>query len=217
MIKAVIFDMDGVIIDSEPIHEYAMEETLKPHGVDFAKINDSSFLGKTPKSLFTKLKVMFNLSVDVNELVERKADLAMEKMQQLGPIPGVVELIKELHAKNYKLAIGSGQERFVIDNVLSNFGLTDFFREIICSGDYKKPKPDPEVYLRCAEKLGVKPDECVVIEDAPSGVKSAKSAGMKCVGYNNPSNKGVGLVGADLLIENFKELTIDIIKQLGDK
>jgi len=194
-----------------------MEETLKIFEIDFRNINNVSFLGKTPKSLFTDLKIKFNIPWSVEELVKHKSDLAMQKMQVLGPIPDVVELIQELHNKGYKLVIGSGQDRNIIDFVLTKFGIINLFDGIISSADYFHPKPNPEVYEKCVELLGIQPNECVVIEDAPNGVLAANSAGIKCVGFNNPSNNGATLVGADIMIENFKELRIDLIKELGGK
>jgi HAD superfamily hydrolase (TIGR01509 family) len=217
MIKAVIFDMDGVIIDSEPVHKWAMNETLKIFEIQPIDFSKPEYLGKTPKSVFTDLKIKYRLPWSVEELVKHKGNLAMKEMSRMGAIPGVVELIQELHNKGYKLVIGSGQDRNIINFVLNKFGIKNLFFGIISSENYFHPKPDPEVYNKCVSLLGLQPNECVVIEDAPNGVNSASAAGIKCVGFNNPSNNGVNLIGADIMIDNFKELRIDLIKELGGK
>jgi len=184
--EAVIFDMDGVIVDSEPLHERAFLEIFAElgyaanHGVDFR-----DYYGRSDRALWEDFIARHHPPQPLAELIVRKQDRLMEILARERPIfPGVVELILKL-APRYRLAVASGSPHPVIDLILSIQDLRRFFPVVVSVTDVGRSKPAPDVFLRAAELLGLAPAHCCVIEDAATGVESARGAGMEVIAITN--------------------------------
>ncbi|MFL0252073.1 HAD family hydrolase [Clostridium neuense] len=213
MIKAVIFDMDGVIIDSEPIHlEFAME-LFKKLGVIMSNEEYSKFIGTTSQYMWDTIKKKYNLNNKVEELIEMERNGFFEFLSSpdmtIKPIEYIPELLKALHENNYKVALASSSPIRVIEFIINSFKIRDYFDEIVTGDFVKRSKPEPDIFLYAAEKLGVLPQECAVIEDSHNGVLAAKRAGMKCIAYRNLNSGNQDISKADRIINAFNELDIN--------
>jgi len=219
VIKAIIFDMDGVIIDSEPIHIKLEEELFKSLGVEISEDEHLTFVGTSSYYMWRKIKERFNLSQSVEELVEVDRKRYLEHVLKTGeiiPIEGITETVKKLFEKEYKLAVASSSPIDVIELVVKKLGIDKCF-EVLVSGDYvKNSKPAPDIFLYTADKLKVKPHECVVIEDSYNGVYGAKKAGMKVIGFKNPNSGNQDLSEADFIISSLGEELLEIIDELNN-
>jgi HAD superfamily hydrolase (TIGR01509 family) len=183
---AVIFDMDGVIVDSEPLHERAFLEIFAElgyaanHGIEFR-----DYYGRSDRALWEEFIARHHPPQPLAELIVRKQDRLMEILARERPIfPGVVELMQRL-APRYQLAVASGSPHPVIDLILSIQDIRRFFPVVVSVTDVGRSKPAPDVFLRAAELLGLAPAQCCVIEDAATGVESARSAGMEVIAITN--------------------------------
>jgi HAD superfamily hydrolase (TIGR01509 family) len=127
------------------------------------------------------------------------------------PTKGIIELLHELKRRNIRLAVASSSDRRLIDYILERLNVKTLFDSIMGAEDVACSKPNPEIFLKSAERLGVKPSECLVVEDAALGVEAAKRAGMKCVGYRNPNSGNQDLSRADIAIDDFSKLSIEQI------
>ena len=134
-------------------------------------------------------------------------------LNNLMPVAGVIELIKQAHENKMKIGLASGSPLIFIKSVLGKLGILKFFDSIISVDDLTHGKPHPEIFLKSAEALGVKPSECVVMEDAPQGIEAAKRAGMKCFAVTTTFQREK-LAGADWIAESFENLTIERLGQL---
>jgi HAD superfamily hydrolase (TIGR01509 family) len=208
--KAVLFDMDGVIVDSEPLHVAAFQATLRNHGHELSDEQyKQHFAGKTDEAGFRQYFDFIGETVDLPIIMDEKAKAYLElASDQLIPYPGVVELIRELSGQNVPLALVTGSLRAEAQTVLKAFAITDFFRAIIAAEDIAQSKPSPEGYLKGAKVLGVKPADCIVIEDAPTGVRAARAAGMRCIAVIN-THSPEELEGATLIMDQLKVGCID--------
>lgn len=217
MLKAVIFDMDGVIMDSEPIHFIVDREIFKELKVTISEVEHQSFVGTIDHDLWAYIQERFMLDLTVDELIEKKRKRYLDYLETQAnevPIPGVVALIQDLSAHQIKLAVASSASRKNIELVLKLFKLEQFFQVSVCGDDVTKGKPDPAIFLQAALQLGVNSSECAVIEDARHGVWAAKKAGMKCIGFINPHSGKQELSFADLIISDFVNLNYQILNQL---
>jgi beta-phosphoglucomutase family hydrolase len=210
MLKAVIFDMDGVIIDSEPIHMKLENETYKKLSIEVTGEEHHSFVGSTSHYMWETLKNKYKLKQTLEELIEYDRSTYFKHLNskecEITLIDGVKELIEELHEKGIKLAIASSSPLNVIEVIAKKFQIEEYF-EVFVTGDYvERSKPEPDIFLFAAEKLGVSPENCVVIEDSHNGVRAAKKAGMKCVGINTDAAGSQDISMADLVINSFKEV-----------
>lgn len=211
MLKAVIFDMDGVIIDSEPIHKEVEKKIFKKFGANISEEEHNSYIGMTSMGMWNEIKVRHNFkqSFSVEELIEMEVKNYIELIQSnrnIKPINGVVELIDELHKNNIKLAIASSAVRKSIETVVDMFELEKYFEIRISGEDIKNGKPAPDIFLVAARHLGVKPKDCIVVEDSKNGVQAAKEAGMKCIGFRNLNSGNQDLSFADIIISNYLEM-----------
>lgn len=217
MIRAVIFDMDGVIIDSEPLHLKVEEDIFKKLGISITYEEHNTFIGTTSHYMWDRIKTDHNLTQALEELVELDRNTYLDFLNNtldLEPIKGVKELIIDLNKNNIKLAVASSSPLNIIDRVLNLFELRNYF-DYIVTGDYvSKSKPEPDIFLYAAKKLDVDPKECLVIEDSHNGVLAAKKANMKCIGYKNLNSGDQDLSKADLTINNFKNINGLFIKEL---
>lgn len=213
MIKAVIFDMDGVIIDSEPIHlEFAME-LFKKLGVNMSNEEYSKFIGTTSHYMWDTIKKKYNLNNTIEELIEMERngffDFLSSPDMTIKPIEYIPELLKALHQNDYKIALASSSPIRVIEFIMDSFKIKKYFDELVTGDFVKRSKPEPDIFLYAADKLGVLPEECVVVEDSHNGVLAAKKAGMKCIGYRNLNSGNQDISKADKIINSFNELDIN--------
>lgn len=211
MFQCVIFDMDGVIIDSEPLHYRVFEDHCKDLGFKASTAEYDSFIGSAEAEMFAYLREKYRLPETVESLVENKRLRFLEYLRGLDekPIPGVEALVRALAARNIKLALASSSDMAIIDAVLDKFNMAQLFDVVVSGAALERSKPAPDIFLRAAALLGVSPDVCLVIEDSKNGVTAAKAAGMKCIGYYNPNSGGQDLSAADRIISRFSELDCD--------
>lgn len=212
--KAVIFDMDGVIVDSEPLHMKIERELLEEFGGKITEKEHAQFIGTTDYHMWSNLKDRFNLKPSVDDLIKMKKKRFIENIDKVELVDGFYDFMLKLYDENYLLALASSNNREAVDAVMNMFNLDKYFKCSISGEEVTKGKPDPEIFLKAAKKLNVDPKDCLVIEDAAAGVKAAKSAGMKCVGFKNPHSGDQDLSEADIVMDDFKQLDLDDINKL---
>lgn len=184
--KAVLFDMDGVILDSEPLHIAAFQATLGRfgHTLDMDGY-EAHFAGKTDEEGFRQYFDFIGETANIPHIMSEKAKAYLELAgDQLSPYPGVVSLIKELSTR-VPLALVTGSLRAEVDVALKACGIQDQFSVIVAADDISKSKPDPEGYLKAAKQLSIAPKDCVVVEDTPNGVSAAAAANIDCIAVTN--------------------------------
>ena len=215
MIKAVIFDFDGIIVDSEPLHLRAFQRTVETLGLKLSPTDYySRYLACDDKTFFRKFledNGQQGTERDVARLVEEKG-VCFEEMirEDIRIFPGVLEFLETIQGR-FHAAIGSGALTGEINLILGRRGLSGFFDFVIGADDTQNPKPSPEVYLKCLEQLRrdydgtITAGQCVVFEDSPHGVLAAKRAGMRCVGITNSCSDSE-LELADRVVGGFSEI-----------
>ena len=212
--KGVIFDMDGVIIDSEPIHIKLEKELLIESGGDYSKVKHEDFMGTTDAHMWGTFKEQFNIELSVEELINIKRQRFIDSIDQIPLVDNVLDFMESLRNSGFKLGLASSNNQKAVEAVKNKFGL-DKYIEVFMNGEaVTKGKPHPEIFLTTAEKLGVNPEDCVVIEDSRNGVLAAKAAGMKCIGFKNANSGDQDLSEADLIVSSYKKLTIEDIQNL---
>ncbi|MDR2383262.1 MAG: HAD family phosphatase [Prevotellaceae bacterium] len=206
---AVIFDMDGVLVDNAYFHERAFAEYFNKFGTTLAP----EMFGRGNDELMAELFP--------NESKERHREFAAGKEAyyrqiyepHIKPVAGLVELLQELKNDELRIAVGSSAPVENIDFVLDKLQIRNYFDVVVVAAMVQRAKPAPDIYLKTAELLNAKPESCIVFEDALAGIAAAKSAGMKVVGIATSLPKE-RLTGTDRIINDFTEITVDEIKQL---
>ena len=220
MIQTVIFDMDGVIVDTEPVHHYAYYKQFDELNIVVPEEMYTSFTGFSTRNTFQTLKEAFQLEHNVEDLIQRKRTIfndAFDSKEDLDLLEGVKDLIKDLHANGIQLIVASSASKVTIDRVFTRFGLHDFFTHIVSGEDFPKSKPHPAIFEHAAS-LSIAPKEnCIVIEDSTNGVKAAKAAGILCIGYNSLHSKDQDLSEADTIINHFNELSFEKVADIDSK
>lgn len=216
MIKAVIFDMDGVISDTLPLHTAAETRVFANYGIHVTSDQLLSEFNAVPdpvmyNALFARFK---KKKPDLDKLADEKFAIFSELARDnIHAVPGVIDFIKQLKQQGYILGVASSSPTEIVDVVLETLSIRDSFSAITPTAEVERGKPHPDIFLRTARKLGVSPETCLVVEDAPNGVEAAKRAGMSCIAITTSVTKDK-LQEANLVIDSFNELTIDTIKKL---
>lgn len=209
----ILFDMNGVLVDDEPLHFLAFQEILAAMGYSLTKETyEAHCLGTTDEYGFRAI-VPAILGVDAGDdgiarAVREKAACYQRLLNGAIPwMPGGRELIHALRDKGYRLALATGAVRSEAEMVIAGLGAEGIFETVLTGEEIRRSKPDPEPYLTTAERLKVAPERCLVIEDSIPGVRSAKAAGMTCVALTSShSAEALAQAGADMVVDSLREL-----------
>jgi HAD superfamily hydrolase (TIGR01509 family) len=183
--KAYLFDCDGTVVDSMPLHYLAWKEALSEWNCEFPEVLFYAWGGLPVAEIIATLNTQQGLTMPVEEVQRRKEELYFEILPQLKAVPEVLEVIKASYGQ-IPFAVVSGSRRDSVTRSLETVGLLDKFDTLVCAGDYTRSKPDPEPFLIAAERLGVAPKDCLVFEDTEMGIQAATAAGMASVKILQP-------------------------------
>lgn len=210
MIRTVIFDMDGVIVDTEPVHRYAYFRHFEELGITVPDEEYATFTGKSTRNVYQYLKEKHGLAQPVEELVQAKRDFfnrAFDEKPDLDLLDGVRTLIEDLHAHGLEMILASSASHSTIDRVMHRFALGSYFTHQLSGEDFPRSKPDPAIFEAAAALATAPQQECIVVEDSANGVRAAKAAGLYCIGYQSEHSPLQDLAPADLVVSHFSDLS----------
>ncbi len=216
MISTIIFDMDGVIIDSEPIHQQLEFEMFAELGLHISEEEHKDYIGTSAIDMWTKIGERHNLTKSPKELLLYGRKKYWKSLDE-GKVPlveGALDLINIFYENKFLIQVASSATRPTVDKVLEHFSLGKYFKYRIGGDEVSKSKPEPEIFLKAAQQSGSDPENCLVIEDSGNGVTAAKSAGMFCIGYENSGTGKQNLAHADVLVKNLNEIDLVTIKSI---
>ncbi|WP_348676831.1 HAD family phosphatase [Flavobacterium coralii] len=217
MKKCVIFDMDGVVVNTEPIGYRANKQMYKALGITVPDEVYATFMGNSDKNIIQKLKELYKLDHTHEELLEEKYKYyfdAFDNAADLDLMPGVRNLIEDLHNNGFRLILASSASKRKIEKVFSRFGLHPYFDAKISGEDFEFSKPHPAIFIEAAEKSSYSLNECIVIEDSTNGIKAAKAAGLYCIAYNSGHTIMQDTSEADIVITDFSQINSSFIRNL---
>jgi len=209
-LKAIIFDFDGVLANTMQAHLESEQRVFDELGLKISKGELGKYFGMKVTEFNRRVIKDYNLNASVEEIVAKKYAALYELIEKgtVTAIPGALELAREASEKKLGISIASGSRKEFVERVLEKIGGRELFPVILGEAEVEKGKPEPEIFLKCAEKLGVKPVDCLVLEDAENGVLAAKSAGMKVVAILNEFSGNQDYSKADLRIKSFEEIPL---------
>ena len=204
----IIFDMDGVLLDSEPMHQEIIYETFQLEGIPFDKAYIQTLTGMSAFPMWEKVKRDAQRSESVEELIKFHRDYFFKRLPEVKVplVPHVKDVLEKFKNEGKHLSLASSSPRKLIDIFTQQTAIAPYFELIMSGDDVKYSKPNPEIFLKVAQWYGLPATQFTVIEDSTNGVKAAKSANMKCIGFDNPLSGGQDLSQADLLIHSMQEL-----------
>jgi HAD superfamily hydrolase (TIGR01509 family) len=206
-ISAVVFDMDGVIIDSQPMHYEASRLALERAGIKVPQEEFYRFTGMAADTYHAELVKRYGLEMPIGEWFEESEKAIKEVFSgDVKAVEGVKGLLDALKAKGVRIGMASSSSRRFLRDINSRLGISDFFEVVASAQDVEHSKPAPDIYLYAANKMGLAPHDCAAIEDANAGVRAAKSAGMLCIGFRNPNSKEQDLSQADMVSDSMEEI-----------
>jgi HAD superfamily hydrolase (TIGR01549 family) len=209
MTKAIIFDMDGVLVDSEPFHVQIEKQQFLLNQITVTDEEHHQYMGVATDVMWKQLAERHSMNVSVEELTEQNRVESIRffsAVQEIPVMPGLQEALENLSSKNYPMAVASSSFPEIIELILHRTGLKKFFKVVVSSQEAGKSKPEPDVFLLAAQKLGVLPADCLVIEDSKNGIKAAHAAGMRCIAYQGQGANPESQKKADAVIKNYSEL-----------
>jgi len=210
--RAVLWDMDGTLIDSEQFHWVAWRDTLANEGITITSEQFLSSFGQRNDSILPKWLGSAATPERMERIANAKEELYRNLIRRDGisPLPGVESWVHRLHQEGWLQAIASAAPRANIQAVLEALSATHVFHGIVSAEDVHHGKPDPEVYLTAAARVGVPPDRCIVVEDAAAGVQGARRAGMRSIGVNRNGEH----LPADIVVQSLELLSLDSFEKL---
>lgn len=217
-LKAVLFDMDGVIVDTEPLHKQAYFLMFEKVGITVSQEKYNAYTGQSTIEICKDLVQKFNLSIDATELVAHKRaffkELFFAETNDLQLLEGVLDLIKNYYNNGVTLVLASSASMVTINNVFTKFDLNKYFKGKISGADLKASKPHPEIFIKAAEIAEVDKKECIVIEDSTNGIKAAYDGGIYCVAYKSEHSKEQDYSLAQKVISDYNEIRYEVIQDI---
>lgn len=214
-IKAVIYDVDGTMVNSEPLHVAAWDQALREYGFELLNLSESfreTMAGKKPIVIAQEMVEELTLPTVTENFLALKSSFFLEKAREhLEGMPGVVESVHRFKDAGYKLAIGTSLDKDYLDLILNRLNLAGLFDAIVTGDQIKNGKPHPETYVTVFERLELEPTECVVLEDAQTGIQSAKAAGALCIAIINNDAVTQRTEEADIVVSSLNEVTLELI------
>jgi len=215
---AIIFDMDGVLVDSNPFHLRKWADLFQAHGIPFKEEElPKLVLGPANEVTFRRY---WHRELSPEEIAELSEELEANFRREIAPharaFPGVGPFIEECHRQGIAMAVASAAMAKNVTFLIAALGLRDYFREVLTGDEISHPKPDPEIYLETAHKLGVNPSACLVFEDSFVGIRAAKQAGMKCIAIAStfPAADLHRETTADLVVPSFAMVSLQMVRHL---
>jgi beta-phosphoglucomutase len=208
-VKAIIFDMDGVLVNSEPHHVIIEKQLFSQLNLTISKEEHRSYMGKSSEQMWSEIIRNHKLSDTAEELAGKNTDIIIRYFSDLPEIelmPGIKKLLESLYQKGIPMAVASSSDAQAIEIILSRTGLSNYFLYKVSSSLVANGKPEPDIYLFTAGLLGVKPEECLVVEDSNNGMKAAKAANMLCVAFKGVTSAVTDQSLAAESIDDFSQL-----------
>ena len=207
--KAFIFDMDGVLIDSENLYKIIEKELFDEVGAQIDHEEHVAYQGCSNPVMWGMIKQKHELTHSLEDLVsitEEKVISYFNSLPEIEPMPGVIDLLHRLKSKGVKMALASSSTIEVIGIILAKTGLAHYFDAIADSTEAGAGKPDPAIFLLAQKKLGIPKENCVIIEDSTNGIKAAVAAGISCIAFNGPGSEHQDQSAADWRVSGFSEI-----------
>lgn len=218
MTKHFIFDMDGVLVDSEPMHQQIIYEVFEQLGIPFSKeYIERDLTGMSAVPMWEKVKQDAKRTESANELLTFHREYFYKRFEQIevNEIEGVKYVLQKLKDRGFLLSLASSSSRKLIDYFIKKVEIAHFFDVIMSGDDVQYSKPFPDIFLKVAEAYNIDPQYFWVLEDSKNGVQAAKSAGMHCIGFKNPNSGVQDLSKSDIIIEKMSEFTDDFITKIS--
>ncbi len=216
MIDTVVFDMDGVIVDSE-LHWRDVEEPFLKNLIPNTYEEYHKYIvGRSLSDIFLYLDENYNIPLKKDEFMGAYNEMAVKVYKEWAHlIPGVLDLIELLKREGFTLGLASSSPMFWVNMAVDRFELGQYFEKVMSADETDcKGKPAPDIYIYAVEQLGREPSQCLAIEDSRNGIISARAAGLKCVGLRNGFNDDQDLSSSDIIIHGFEELSLEDIREL---
>lgn len=220
MLKGIIFDMDGVLINTEPMHYKIWKETFRRRGVNVEYDHYKECIGSTAAYLMDLIYKYYQ--VDFREDFSIRQEMMNVKNEIINKegfpqIEGVPEMLRRLRKSGFTMAVASSSPQYYIEQAMKAMKVEKCF-DLLFSGErVENPKPAPDVFLAAAERIGLKPEECLVVEDSTNGCRAAKAAGMVCLGYKNPDSGNQDLEIADCIVEDYNVVDESFLQEIYEK
>ena len=213
---AVIFDMDGVLLDSEPYYYKYLTQRFLENNVKVSDEEYQTFVGLPTREVWKYVEQANGVQLDIDSIIAKEEGQVNEvfRKAELAPMEGVHELLKALKDKEIVTNVASSSARSTIKLIIKKLELESYFNFFISGTEVPKGKPHPDIFLESARIHDLNPQDCIVIEDSTNGVKAAKAAGMYCIGFDNPGSGQQDLSEADRVIDNYEKGSIELILSL---
>jgi HAD superfamily hydrolase (TIGR01509 family) len=207
---AVIFDMDGVLVDGEPLHFAALNEILADEGASLDVASYRRYLGTTLQHTWHDLRRRLRLRHEFEHYAQRYDAAVIEQYRrQARPMQGALALLQRLQAAGVLCAVASSSNRRWVDTALNALAIQHYFPVTVAGDEVAQSKPHPEIYRLAAQRLGQAPQDCLVVEDAPAGIESGRRAGMRVIAVRTEMTAGVSLADATHIIDTLEQFDLD--------
>jgi len=216
MITTIIFDMDGVIVDSEPVHQRLEREMYASLGLTISEEEHKTYVGTSSVDMWTMIGKKHRLTKTPEALLKigRLQYWTALDNDEVQLVHGVKSIITKFYQQGFTLQVASSATRPTVDKVMAHFQLDEYFSHRIGGNEVTKSKPEPEIFLRAAQQSGSNPERCLVIEDSTNGIKAALRAGMHCIGYANSGTGEQDLSAADWVVNDLLAITPGLIAKI---